>query len=55
VLNLGGLGEARSLLLSRYAAENFEWKKRRRFFGLVYGIHLGLSLIRNEEFRESLQ
>jgi hypothetical protein len=55
VLNLEGLGEARGLLVSRYAAENFEWEKRRRVFGPVYGTHVGWSLIRNEEFRESSQ
>jgi len=29
MLNLEGLEEARCLLLSRYAAENFEWKMKK--------------------------
>lgn len=55
MLNLEGMGEASGLLPSRYAAENFEWKKRRRIFGPVYGTHLGWSLIRDEGFCELLQ
>jgi len=55
MLNVEGLGEARGLLLSRPAAENFEWKKRRRIFGQVNGTHLRWSLIRNEGVCELLQ